>query len=110
MAEFKNDLGLNPYDCVYQGWCIICFGTPDKNTIEQLPDCFPYVVGVLDSKIEAINIAKTMKSIGKKKYGKNYTFIVQGVGISGKWPIIGLDNEVSIRGFFGDADRTEIVI
>lgn len=110
MAKFENDPGLNPYDCVYQGWCIICFGHPDKNTIEQLPDAFPYVVGVFDSKSMAIDIADRMKTIGKEKYGKDYIFVVQGVGVTSKWPIIGLNDEVSIRGLLSDADRTEIVI
>lgn len=101
---------LEPYDCVYQGWVIIAFGTPEKNTIEQLPDAFPYVVGVFDSKEYAIKIAKTMRHIGNNKYGRDYHFMVQGVGISAEMPIIGLNQFVSKTGELAEADRSEILI
>ena len=99
-----------PYDCVYQGWAIIAFATPEKNTIEQLPDAFPYVVGVFDSKEFAIEIAKTMKYNGKNEDGKNYYFLVQGVGINAVMPIIGLNQFVSKTGKLVEADRSEILI
>lgn len=99
-----------PYDFVYQGWAVIAFGTPEKNTIEQLPNASPYVVGVFDSKEYAIKIAKTMKHIGGDKYGKDYRFIVQGVGINAEMPIIGLNELVSETGKFSGADKSEILI
>lgn len=99
-----------PYDCVYQGWAIIAFATPEKNNIEQLPDAFPYVVGVFDSKEYAIEIAKKMQQLGRDKYGANYHFIVQGVGIKAKFPIIGLNQFVSKTGDMTEADRSEILI
>ena len=99
-----------PYDFVYQGWAIIAFGTPEKNTIEQLPDAFPHVVGVFDSKEHAIKIAKTMRYIGNNKYGRDYHFVVQGVGVSAEMPIIGLNQFVSNTGQLGEADGFIILI
>lgn len=105
-----NDPRLNAYDCVYQGWAIIAFGKTNEDTITQLPGAFPYIVAIFDSKEYAIHIAQAMKESGMHKYGKNYVFVVQGVPVNAKWPIIGLGDEVALDGLLGKANHDEIVI
>ena len=110
MGTFIDESELEPYDCVYQAWAIIAFAHPDKNKIDYMPDVFPYVCAVYDSKDFAIEIAETMRRNGLAKENKDYHFIVQGVPVNGYYPILGLSKEVSINGNLKNADRTEILI
>ena len=63
-------------ECI--GYAIVCFASEGKHI--DLPEAFPFISSIFDSRERAIEVAENMRRIGWEK-GKDFHFLIEKVVI-----------------------------